>query len=442
MAGYVFSANASGYIRRMPKPNILIVSIDGLRASSLGAYGNTAFDTPSLDEFAAGSFLLDACYAPAVELPDIYRALWQSRHPLRPVTTGTQGESLPQFFASRGYVTSLITDDPALSAFSTAFHDIVGDGAAPGYSNSEVRARGISETAMAHLFARACETVLSETQSAPRLVWLHSKGMYGRWDAPLEMQQALREEGDPPPVESALPPDLTITGADDPDAVFQYSCAYAAQVMVLDECWNALMAAVGSVRSDDGWIIVLIGARGFPLGEHGRIGSVDPRLYGEQLHVPWLIRFPNGLGRLARSGALTSHFDLLPTIAASLDETSPAISANGDGINVAQLARSARAEWRDALISASATSRSFRTAGWCLRQDVPFAEIETASSAERPSGELYVRPDDRWEANDVAKLCGDTVDALAEAIDDACQHLLRNERVPRSVMANSTAGTA
>jgi arylsulfatase A-like enzyme len=430
---------AGGYIRCMPRHNILVASIDGLRASSLGAYGNTAFATPSLDKFAADSFLLDACFAPAMDLQGVYRALWRSLHPLRPMTSGAHLEDLPQYLASRGYVSSLITDDSDLPAFSTGeFTEITGGGAAAEH-NAEARVSELTETAMAHLFAVACQSVLSQTRGAPRLIWLHSKGMYGPWDAPLEMQQSLLDEGDPPPVETVVPPDLTMGKADDPDAVFQYSCAYAAQVMVLDECWKALMAAVDSVRSEDGWIIILIGARGFPLGEHGRIGGKDPRLYGEQLHVPWLIRFPNGLGRLGRSGALTSHFDLFPTIAAWLDQTSPAILANVDGMDVSPLARSARAQWRDALFSASATSRSIRTAGWCLRQDVPFGEIEAASSTDRPSGELFVRPDDRWEANDVAKLCTDTVETLTEAIADARQHLLRNEPISKSVVVSSAA---
>ena len=48
--------------------NILVVVVDGLRASALGAYGNTTFSTPSLDQFAAESLLFDWCYAGSPEL--------------------------------------------------------------------------------------------------------------------------------------------------------------------------------------------------------------------------------------------------------------------------------------------------------------------------------------------------------------------------------------
>ena len=95
----------------MPTRHILIVAIDGLRASALGAYGNTTFPTPALDEFAAESFLLDSCYAPSADLGDVYRACWQSVHPARPLAAEDAAPSLPRRLASRGYSTTLVTDD-------------------------------------------------------------------------------------------------------------------------------------------------------------------------------------------------------------------------------------------------------------------------------------------------------------------------------------------
>ena len=77
--------------------------------------------------------------------------------------------------------------------------------------------------------------------------------------------------------------------------------------------WKTLSHAVDA-DADNEWLITLMGARGFPLGEHGRIGGVDPRTHAEQLHVPWLVRFPDKLGQLTRVDALTSHHDLLPTL--------------------------------------------------------------------------------------------------------------------------------
>ena len=144
--------------------------------------------------------------------------------------------------------------------------------------------------------------------------------MYGPWDAPLELQQSLLDEGDPPPVQSTAPPDFMISPSDDPDVAFRFASAYAAQTLVLDECWDGVLQTLATAGDADDWIVVLIGARGFPLGEHRHVGGIDLRLYSEQLHVPWIIRLPGGLGRLARSGLLTSHLDLMPTLLGAIGQ--------------------------------------------------------------------------------------------------------------------------
>src|SRR4051795_10733164 len=93
--------------------NVLVIVVDGLRASALGAYGNTSFGTPALDRLAADSLLLDWCFAPSPELTDVYRALWHSIHPAQPDLQSSS--SLAQLFADRGYSTTLVTDEAMLS---------------------------------------------------------------------------------------------------------------------------------------------------------------------------------------------------------------------------------------------------------------------------------------------------------------------------------------
>lgn len=375
----------------MPAPNILVIVVDGLRASALGAYGNTSFPTPALDRFAADSFLLDWCYASSVDLAEIYRDLWQS-----------DSISLPRQLKSSGYKTTLVTDAADLASFPAANefdHRLQLSDKSTQDANVLQRVVDTSHTAFARLFASASDLVASSTAS-PQFVWVHARGMYGPWDAPLELQQSLLDEDDPLPVEAVTPPDFVMAESDDPDAAFRYACAYAAQAMVLDECCEALLAAVDSLDPADRWLISLIGARGYPLGEHRRVGGIDPRLYGEQLHVPWLIRFPDNAGRLGRSGQLTSHTDLAPSL---LDSAS--------GTSVRALSATAHSPWRDALLATSAAGhRAIRTTEWCLRQ-------KTDSQGDQITTELFVRPDDRWETNDVAKLCSEVVETLTIHLD-------------------------
>src|SRR3954470_14876263 len=219
--------------------NILVVVVDGLRASALGAYGNTTFSTPSLDQFAAESLLFDWCYAGSPELSDIYRALWYS---VSRADEGARGsQSLPRLFDEHGYATSIFSDVPELKGLAkeVGFGDMryCADQLQSQSSNS--KATDISETALAIFFATVADRLREQSAaSKPQLVWLHTRGMYGPWDAPLDLQEALLDETDPPPIASLTPPDFKTNVGDDPDAVLRYSSAYAAQIMAFDACWE------------------------------------------------------------------------------------------------------------------------------------------------------------------------------------------------------------
>jgi len=392
----------------MPRSNILVVIIDGLRASALGAYGNTTFPAPALDRFAAESFLLDECFAPTADLAGIYRALWQSQHPAR---VDAPRQSLSELLHAAGYQMQLVTDEPRLVALPGAelFDECLQLDAQSGGHRPGKRALDIAETQLAQFCAAVGETV-KQAVNRPRFVWAHAIGMYGAWDAPLALQQSLLDEGDPPTIESSEPPDFVLPPNDGADEAFRYASTYNAQVMALDDCWGSLLDGVDAAETDAEWLVVLVGTRGYPLGEHSRIGGVDSRLYAEQLHTPCLIRLPDRSGRLARSDALTSHFDLGPTLLEWIECDAHISRAWGDGQSILPLVKSHVASWRSQLLSSSADGAySYRTSDWCLR-------VEPERPERALVAELYVRPDDRWEANDVARLCPDVVDELrAEA---------------------------
>jgi arylsulfatase A-like enzyme len=311
----------------------------------------------------------------------------------------------------------LVTDEPSLSSFTAAAgsKEIIQIASSSQANSNREHADLSSETDLARAFATVAEQVSGARHDKPSLIWFHSRGMYGPWDAPLTLQQSLLDDDDPPPFESTTPPELFVSPDSDPDAAFRYACAYAAQVMVLDECLESLLNTINSFTGDE-WLIMLIGARGFPLGEHGRIGGADPRTHAEQLHVPWLIRLPDHRGRLARVAALTSHIDVLPTLTDWIDRDRKVERSAFDGRSILPFTSAARVAWRESTISRSATARSIRTAAWCLREEVVREESALSSTEANSLPELYVRPDDRWEANDVAKLCPDVVDELRAAL--------------------------
>ena len=157
-------------------------------------------------------------------------------------------------------------------------------------------------------------------------------------------------------------------------------------------------------------LLAVTSPRGYPLGEHLRVGECDGALYGELLHVPGLLRFPQGEGALARTHVLVQSADLFATIADG------AGWAADEAIRASSLLRIVRGEEgvrRDVVLASSempqlaaaATQRMVRTAAWQLRI------VKEESIGDRY--ELYAKPDDRWEFNDVANRAEDVVRQLA-----------------------------
>lgn len=420
----------------MAEDHLVVVAVDGLRASALGAYGNTSFPTPALDRLAAESLVVDWCFAGATDLSLVYRELWQSAHPLRPHGRDATRPALPQLLSERGYATTLITDDNELLSWNTAgLFDRRVEAAQP----ATTRAEDIAQTSLARVFAAASD-VIGETagskstaaKGCPQLVWVHARGGYGPWDAPLGLQAMLLDEEDPPAYEAVDPPDFSLADSDDPDAAFVAGCAYSAQMMVLDACLDGLMSAIHDTWPDDRWSLLLIGVRGFPLGEHRQVGGVDQRALVEQMHVPCLVRLSDGSARLARSGQLVSHADLLPTLWNRVSGD-PLIPQAGslDGRSLLPTLSDLSASWRDALLSVGTNGgHSLRTADWCLRRKSAAEQASKEStSSDGPRGhaladhELYVRPDDRCEANDVAGLCPDVVEQLVAFMDERADEM-------------------
>jgi arylsulfatase A-like enzyme len=232
--------------------------------------------------------------------------------------------------------------------------------------------------------------------------------MYGPWDAPLDFRRRFVEEDDPEPPDFAAPPDAMLAVDYDPDERLGYRYAYGGQAVLVDLCIEALLDALDESRLADRTLVSLCGGRGFPLGEHRRVGFCDAALYEELIHVPWLLRVPGRQRELSRLSHLVGPSDLFATLAdwCELDAplTSPWAAASLIGLT------DDLPPPRDRVCLASPDGftgqRAIRTPAWYLRQ----------APGEAP--ELYAKPDDRYEVNDVATRCQAEAELLAQALDE------------------------
>ncbi len=396
----------------------LVIVVDGLRASALGTYGNTTFPTPNFDSLASRAVVAEWLLADSPELSDYYRAVWRGLDCAENPQEETE-DCLPKILQKSQVRSWLLTDDPCVAnqAEKEGFAEVV-----LFESPVAVSASKIEETHTALFFGQALEQLNHWQKEVAEnrehgIFWIHLQGLTGPWDAPLEMRTRLLDEEDPTPLPLMEPPAQLQIG-DDPDELLSYQVGYAAQVELLDSCIAGFIDSFEALKPAALRITMLTGSRGFALGEHGFIGHCVAELYSEQLHLPWLLLVGGNEIPLPRVGGFAHPADLRATL---LDWFGSENRASFSAESLLQFLSGEAGELRQlALARNSAGQRMIRTPAWMLQASL-------GEGAEK----LFVKPDDRWEVNDVASRCTEIVEQLRQLLTEClnCNENCINLRV-------------
>ncbi len=376
--------------------NSLCLVLDGLHSGYVGAYGNSWIETPSLDRLATEAFLLDQYWLDSPRLDLLYRSHWLGRHALEPHEEESPQNALAAMISSRGVATTLASDEADVLSHR------LGQGFQQRLALPTVAAMGPAgawdETHLARCFAELVDWL--EKAAEPLLLWCHLGSLTRTWDAPYALRAQYAADEDPPPPEGAEVPSLVLEEDYDPDRLLGITQSYAGQVTLLDTCLGALLDWLDESEVGKATQLTLMAGRGFPLGEHLHVGGNSVG-YGELLHVPVMLRFPDGAGAAARSGALIEPADVWATL---LDWWEIGNRPGwGRGRSLLPLVRDEVDQVRDRLcIGAPGDSAAIVTPAWYGR------------FGEEP--ELYLKPDDRWEFNDVSRRCPEIVELLESAL--------------------------
>ncbi|MBC7855842.1 MAG: sulfatase-like hydrolase/transferase, partial [Pirellulaceae bacterium] len=368
--------------------------LDRLGSGFLGPYGNTWVETQSCNRLASQGLLCEFMVSDSPELESVYRSYWTGCHAMG---GRLAEETLPEAAARAGLRTILLTDEPKVAEHPLAI----------GFAERillpadelAAAAKEIEETQIARLTQAALEVLARQRE--PYLLWIHSRGMSGSWDAPLEYRNAFRDEDDPQPGEFTAPPLIRKSGPFDPDELLRYVHAYAGQVTVMDLCLGALLDAAEEHPMAQDALVAITSPRGYPLGEHGQVGPVEDALYGEVLNVPLILRLPGGGGALTRTQELIQPGDLHELLRAQLVPGSPSL--------LLDIAEGRDHPPRDIACAVAKGERAIRTPAWFLR--------EVRKGDDEPRVELFAKSDDRWEVNEVASRAADVAEELKAALD-------------------------
>jgi arylsulfatase A-like enzyme len=309
-----------------PPPNVVLVSVDTLRADALGAYGGPVA-TPAFDGLARDGVLFAQAIAPAPQTAPSHATLFTGQEVLHHgsvrngVPLDEAAETLAEILRGAGYATA---------AFVSCF--VLDDrfGWAQGFDVYESKFPKRGET-MRHrgglwekfdfegFDRRAGQTnarALPWLASArsPFFLFVHYFDPHAPYTGPPAFMAkvprafARREAADRIDGLQVAMPSISR------DQLEHILRSYQAEVLLVDRALGALLAALDARGLRNRTLVVVAADHGEGLGQHGTLDHA-PNLYEEQVRVPLLLRWPGEITAGQRIGEPVGLVDVAPTIA-------------------------------------------------------------------------------------------------------------------------------
>jgi len=273
--------------------NVLLISIDTLRADHVGAYGFPRPTTPHIDALARDGVLFKDVHTPVpMTLPahaSLLTGTLPPTHGLRDNLLNRLPEGTPTLatmLARRGLATGAIVSSFVLDRrFGTAQGFESYDDRFPAAARKgDLSERKGDET------ARAAAAWLGAHRDRPFFLWVHFYDPHEPYEPPEPF--ASRWKDDP----------------------------YDGEVAFADECVGRLLGELRRLQLYDSTLIVLTGDHGEMLGEHGELNH-GFFIYEGALRVPLVVRVPGAAPRQADVPA--SLIDVVPTVLAQVGAEVP-----------------------------------------------------------------------------------------------------------------------
>lgn len=213
------------------------------------------------------------------------------------------------------------------------------------------------------------------------------------------------------PLEPLLDPPMPEVDVEDSELLARLDFSYAAAVEHLDRSVGALIDALAEQDLLDEFVVVVTAQQSTAVGEHGFVGPSAPMLYEEVIHVPLIIRLPLAEQAGRRVPGFTQPIDLFPTLLELFGLT----VEGGRGRSLVPLMQGERESIRDYAVAHTSNSHGQL---WTIRTPSRGVLIRKEVDLEMPAVELYDKPDDRWEVNDLSQHFLEEVDAFTNFLPE------------------------
>jgi arylsulfatase A-like enzyme len=333
------------------QPNLVLISIDTLRADHLGSYGDAGALTPNLDRFAAEGIVFEHAITsspwtlPAMaslftaQYPRHHRAgdITNRRDPLGRSALPPESWTLTRTLRERSYWTQAIVTNPYLAlryGLGTGFD---------AYENVSIQSEAFiafqDTTALRLLewwwpgirIGDRGETVSTRavralTQLAPArapfFLWLHyidphppysragvTRHKSFRGDTSFASEQSADDFALTSPDVARLRSGEIRPGPEQKDAI---RALYRAEVAAVDTAIGRVLDALDALRLRDRTLVIVVADHGEEFWEHGGVEH-GHTVYEELIRVPLLLRWPGRLPAGTRVHPVVRMVDIAPT---------------------------------------------------------------------------------------------------------------------------------
>lgn len=323
------------------RPNVILVTIDTLRADHVSAYGYGRPTTPNLDRIAREGVLFENVYATANSTNpshvSIFTGTWVSTHRVSNTPAALAPGTVPTLAArlhDHGYRTGAVVSAVHLNAASS--------GLGPGFDEYIDTPRNSTERGAQESVALARAWV-GEHAGQPFFLWLHLFDAHALYNPPppfdsrfaarpsarldVILQRLTREEffaRTPVPgaereklrglfaapyLDSIIFNGIGLTA----EEVEYLVALYDGEIAYADAQLGRLFADLDRLKIAGDTLLVLTADHGEALGEHG-VYSDHRTLYEEILRVPLILRWPGRLAAGRRVSDIARTVDIAPTV--------------------------------------------------------------------------------------------------------------------------------
>lgn len=314
----IAGAVAIFFTRQMP-PDILLITVDTLRADALSIYGNSDSRTPVWQRLAATATVFERAVTPMPLTRPAHFSLFTGLHPRQhgvlnnATNLPDDVETLAEILAQRGYQTAGYVGVRLLGK---------GSGAEQGFQDYSAPERKL-QVAAPWVVSKALAWLSRVDPDRPIFLWVHLFDPHQPYDPPDEFRHAA-DAG--MPFRDARWDTLDAVArehdGDIPRDILDYVLRlYRGEVEHTDQWLGKLIDGFAESRDLSNTLLVATADHG-ECFENGIYFEHADCLFEGAMHVPLLIDFPDHRPS-SRQGGVVSLLDIMPTILSTVGITPP-----------------------------------------------------------------------------------------------------------------------